>query len=90
MLIIVVRRTVSSRGNEEQEESLEADIPTVDELNQKIPMSRAEQDHEDCGHAVYRTWCVVCVKDRCVGKQHRIEPLEEEERERTTLMIDSF
>ena len=51
------------------------------------PMSRAEQDHEDCGHAVYRNWCAACVEARGVGRQPQAEPLEEEERERTTPMV---
>ena len=50
-------------------------------------MSRAEQEREDCGHAVYRNWCAVCVKGRCVEKHLQVEPLEEEERERTTPMV---
>ena len=50
-------------------------------------MSREEQEPEDCGHAVYRSWCAVCVKGRCVGKHLQVEPLEEEERERTTPMV---
>ena len=52
-------------GNEEEEESLESEIPTVG-TNLKNPTSRAEQEREDCGHAVHRNWCVVCVKGRCV------------------------
>ena len=43
--------------------------------------------NEDCEHAVYRNWCVVCVEARCVGRQLQVEPLEEEARERTTPMI---
>ena len=43
-----------------------------------------EQEPEDCGHAVYRSWCAVFVKGRCVGKHLQVDPLEEEERERTT------
>ena len=34
----------------EEEESLEAEIPTV-EMNPKNPMSREEHEHEDYGHA---------------------------------------
>ena len=70
-------------GNEEQEESLEAEIPTV-EMNQKNPTIREKQEHEDSEHAVYRSWCAACVEGRGVCGQHRIELLEEEERERTT------
>ena len=44
-----------------KEESLETEIPTV-EMNQKNPTSRAEQEHEDCGHAAYRNWCAACVE----------------------------
>ena len=53
-------------------------------MNPKNPTSREKQEHEDSGHAVYRSWCAACVEGRGVGGQHRIELLEEEERERTT------
>ena len=49
-------------GNQE-EESSESEISKV-ETNLKNPGSRAEQEREDCGHAVYRNWCVVCVGGR--------------------------
>ena len=49
-------------------------------------MSRAEQEREEFGHAVYMNWCVACVEGRCVQKHLQVEPLEEEERERTTPM----
>ena len=49
------------------------------------PIRRVEQEREDCGLVVYRNWCAVCVKGRCVEKHLQVEPLEEEEeRERTT------
>ena len=70
----------------EEEESLEAEIPAV-EMNPKNPMSRAEQEHEDCEHAVCRSWCAACVEARGVGRQLQVEPLEEEKRERTTPMV---
>ena len=72
-------------GNEAEEESLEG-IPTF-EMIHKNPTSREEQELEDCGHAVYRSWCFACVKDRCVGRRLQVEPFEEEERERTTPMV---
>ena len=50
-------------------------------------MSREEQEHEDHGHAVYRSWSAACVEGRGVGEQHRIEQMEEEERERTTPIV---
>ena len=53
----------------------------VDTVNEE------EQEPEDCRHAVYRSWCTMCVKGRCVGKHLQVEPLEEEERERTTPMV---
>ena len=37
---------------EEEETSLEPVLPTV-ETNPKNPIRRAEQEREDCGHAVY-------------------------------------
>ena len=73
-------------GNEEDEEPLEAEIPRV-RMNTKNPTSREKQEHEDSGHAVYRSWCAACVEGRGVGGQHRIELLEEEERERTTPIV---
>ena len=73
-------------GNEEDEEPLEAEIPRV-RMNPKNPTSRGKQEHEDSGHAVYRSWCAACVEGRGVGGQHRIELLEEEERERTTPIV---
>ena len=70
-------------GNEEDEEPLEAEIPRV-RMNPKNPTSREKQEREDSGQAVCRSWCAACVEGRGVGGQHRIELLEEEERERTT------
>ena len=66
--------------NEEDEETWEAENPRV-KMNPKNPTSREKQKHEDSEHAVYRNWCAACVEGRGVGGQHRIEPLEEEERE---------
>ena len=43
-------------GNEEDEESLEAEIPRV-RMNPKNSTSREKQEHEDSGHAVCRSWC---------------------------------
>ena len=73
-------------GHEEDEYSLESETPTV-ETNLKTPMSRSEQEREDCGHAVYRNWCAACFEARGVERQLQVEPLEEEERERTTRMV---
>ena len=61
--------------NRKEEESLEAENPTV-EMNPKNPMSRAEQEHENCGHAENRNWCASCVEVRGVGRQLQVEPLE--------------
>ena len=73
-------------GNEEDEEPVEAEIPRVT-MNPKNPTSREKQEHEDSGHAVHRSWCAACVEGRGVGGQHRIELLDEEERERTTPIV---
>ena len=73
-------------GNEEEEEPLEAEIPRI-RMNPKNPTSREKQEREDSGHAVLRSWCAACVEGRGVGGQHRIELLEEEERERTTPIV---
>ena len=56
-------------------------------MNLKNPTNREKQEHEDSGHAVYRSWCAACVEGKGVGAQHRIELLEEEERERTTAIV---
>ena len=53
-------------------------------MNPKNPTSREKQEHEDSGHAVYRSFCAAFVEGREVGGQNRIESLGEEERERTT------
>ena len=66
-----------------------SEIPTI-ETNPKNPMRRAEQEREDCGHAVYRNWCVVCVRGRCVEKHIQVEPLKEEEKERTQPSLSAF
>ena len=61
-------------------------IPRV-RMNPKDPTSREKQDPEVSGHAVCRSWCAACVEGRGVARQHRIELLEEEERERTTPIV---
>ena len=77
-------------GNEEEaEESLEAEIPTV-ETNPKNLMRKAQQEREDCGHAVYRNWYAVCVRGRCVEKHLQVELLKEEEKERTKPSLAAF
>ena len=73
-------------GNEEDEEHLEAEIPRV-RMNPMNPTNREKQEREDSGHAVYRNLCAACVEGRGVGGQHRIELLEEEERERTIPIV---
>ena len=56
-------------------------------MNPKNPTSRGKQEHEDSGHAVCSSWCAACVEGRGFGRQHRIELVEEEERERTTPIV---
>ena len=73
-------------GNDEDEEPLEAKFPRTI-MTPKNPMSREKQEHEGSGHAVCRNWCAACVEGRGVGGQHRIELLEEEEREKTTRIV---
>ena len=73
-------------GNEEDEEPFEAEIPRV-RMNPQNPTTREKQEHGDSGHAFYKSWCAACVEGRGVGGQHRIELLEEEERERTTPIV---
>ena len=64
------------------------DIESVVECRVDVETGNKEkQEPEDCGHAVYRGLCAVCVKGRCVGKHLQVEPLEEEERERTTPIV---
>ena len=76
-------REVVEMGNEEDEEPFKAEIPRF-KMNPKNPTSREKQEHEDSGHAVYRSWCAACVEGRGVGGQRRIDLLEEEEREITS------
>ena len=64
-------------------------ISTV-EKKQKNLIRRAEHEGENCRHTVYRNGCAVRVKGRCVEKHIRVEPLKEEERERTKLPLVLF
>ena len=73
-------------GNDEDEEPVDGEDPRVG-MNPKNTTSREKQEHEDSGHAVYRSWCAAGVEGQGVGGQHRIEQLEEEERERTTPIV---
>ena len=75
-----------SKWEKKEEESLEAVIPRV-RMNPKNPSNEEKQELEDSGHAVSRSWCAACVEGRGVGGQHRIELLEEDERERTTPIV---
>ena len=52
---------------EEEEEPLEAEVPKA-RFNLNNPTSREKQEHEDSGHAVYRSWCSVCFEGRGVGQ----------------------
>ena len=72
--------------NDEDEEPLEAEVPRA-RLNPKSPTSREKQEHEDSGHAFYRSWCAACVEGRGVSGEHRAELLDEEKRENTTSMV---
>ena len=56
-------------------------------MNPKNPTSREKQEHEDSGHAVYRSWCAACVEGRGVGRRHRLELLEEMKEKRTTPIV---
>ena len=52
-------------GNDEDEELLETEIPSV-RMNPKNPTSREKQEHEVSGHVVYRNWCgALCRWSRC-------------------------
>ena len=70
-------RAFVEMGNDEDKEPLEAEIPRV-RVKPKNPTSREKQEHEDSGHAVYKSWCAACVESRGVGGQHPTELLEEE------------
>ena len=59
-------------------------------MNPKNPTCREAQEHEDSGHAVYRSWCAACVEGRGVRGHHRIELLEEEERETTPVVAFDY
>ena len=82
------RADVETR-HEEEDESLESEIPAV-ESNPKNLMRKAQQEREDCGHAVYRNWCAVCVRGRCVEKHHQVELLKEAEKERRKPSLAAF
>ena len=57
-------------------------------MNPKNPTSREKQEREDSGHAVLQEMvCGFCLDGRGVGGQHRIELLEEGEKERTTPIV---
>ena len=56
-------------------------------MNPKNPTSREKQEREDSGPPVHRSRCAACVEGRGVGGQHRIELLEEEEREITSPIV---
>ena len=56
-------------------------------LNREVKSTETNDVNNDSGHAVYRSWCAACVQGRGVGGQHRIELLEEEERERATPIV---
>ena len=74
-------------GNEEDEDPLQAEIPRV-RMNPKNPTSREQQEHEDIQDMLSTGVGVLLgVEGRGVGGQHRIELLEEEERERTTPIV---
>ena len=75
-------------GNGEDAGPLEAGVPRT-RKNLKNPTSREKQEPEVSGHTVYRNWCAACVEGRGIGEQHRIELLEDEERE-TTIPIVAF
>ena len=63
---------MTSNRNEEDEEPWVSEIPRV-RKNPKNTSSREKQEHEDSGHAVYRSWCASCVEGRGADGQHRIE-----------------
>ena len=75
-------------GNEEDQEPLEAVNSQCQNESEESNEQREKQEDEDSGRAVCRSWCAACVEGRGVGGQHRIELLEEEERERTTPIVD--
>ena len=56
-------------------------------LNPNNPTSRENREHDDSGHAVYRSWCPLCVQGRRVGGQHRMELLDEEEKEKMNSIV---
>ena len=60
------RADVETGNEEEEEESLETEIPAVG-MNLKNPTSREKQEYEDSGHAVYKSWCAACVERGGVG-----------------------
>ena len=52
-------------GNDEDEEPLDAEIPSA-RKNPKNPTSREKQAHEESGHAAHRKLvCGLCRRSRC-------------------------
>ena len=70
-------------GNGEDEELLEAEIPSV-RTNPKNPTSTEKQVHEVSGQVVYRNRCAALCRRSCVLQ---IQLLDEEERERTISIV---
>ena len=69
----------------EEEEPFEAEVRRA-RGKPKSPSSREKQVHKDSVHAVYRSWCLS--RKLCgTGGLHRIELLDEEERENETSIV---
>jgi hypothetical protein len=56
---------------------LEESEETKRKVAAKEPSRKMRAEHEDENHAVFRSWCTICVASRGLGNQHRKKKKEE-------------
>ena len=59
------------------DECIEESEETKRKIAAKEPSKKLRGEHEDENHAVYRSWCAICVASRGLGTQHRRQKKEE-------------
>ena len=59
------------------DEGIEESEETKRKIAAKEPSKKLRGEHEDENHAVYRSWCAICVASRGLGTQHRRKKKEE-------------
>ena len=52
------------------------------------PTTQERENHENTGHAVFRSWCKHCVEARGIGEQHRAREAADEETSLPTISSD--